>query len=573
MMIFKLCRCLLSLSFCVDFINASSLYFSSSPSEDGNNFPSYNKVSEAIGVLRSIGVKDLCHPTTDYFDILPVCDLESNDNIKRIMLESGEGEFKNLSNKEISLNIIGVILCIIFAALAAGLTMGMVSLEAFDLHVKIRTATCESERQEASTLVPIVEQRHRLLVTLLLLNSLSNEALPLFLDKLVPSYAAVLLSVTFVLFFGEIIPSAVFTGPNQTKMAAMCVPFVQFIMWLFTPLAVPIASVLDYVLGHEDKMYDREELTALVRVNYEERRKTVKIMQAKERKSLSFKNSIQLKNSMRLNSHFNAIENENSNNASIHIDEVMMMEGALQMKTITAADTMKPLEEVYTLPHDFILTRDNISKVYLSGYSRIPVYDYTKAANKEEAVSHICGVLLSKQLMVVDPAQKRALHSMPLQQPLCIPPQINLVDLLNIFQQGRSSFKAGGHLAVVCENPNIAISSLEKGTSIAKEANVLGIVTLEDVLEQLLQEDIMDETDYEEIKDVNMQRKVVKKWRNFVINKKLGRGEDVGKMSFGKLISSVVSEKIRRDNQISSDDNENAPLLTENDGVTSYGEP
>ena len=375
-----------------------------------------------------------------------------------------------------------------------------------------------------------------------------------------------------MLFFGEIIPSAVFTGPNQTKIAAMCVPFVQFIMWLFTPLAVPIARVLDYVLGHEDKMYDREELTALVRVNYEERRKTVKIMQAKERKSLSFNNSVLLKNSMRLNSQFNAID-ENSNNASIHIDEVMMMEGALRMKTITAADTMKPLEEVYTLPHDFILTRDNISKVYLSGYSRIPVYDYTKAANKEEAVSHICGVLLSKQLMVVDPAQKRALHSMPLQQPLCIPPQINLVDLLNIFQQGRSSFKGGGHLAVVCEHPNIAISSLEKGSSIAKEANVLGIVTLEDVLEQLLQEEIMDETDYEEIKDVNIQRKVVKKWRNFIKNKKLGRGDDVGLMSFGTLISSVVSEKIRRGNQISSDDNENAPLLTENDGVTSYGEP
>ena len=37
------------------------------------------------------------------------------------------------------------------------------------------------------------------------------QALPLFLDRIVPSYMAIILSVTLVLFFGEIIPSAIFT--------------------------------------------------------------------------------------------------------------------------------------------------------------------------------------------------------------------------------------------------------------------------------------------------------------------------------------------------------------------------
>ena len=41
------------------------------------------------------------------------------------------------------------------------------------------------------------------------------QALPVFLDRLMPSWAAVLLSVTVVLICGEILPSAVFTGPNQ----------------------------------------------------------------------------------------------------------------------------------------------------------------------------------------------------------------------------------------------------------------------------------------------------------------------------------------------------------------------
>jgi len=40
-------------------------------------------------------------------------------------------------------------------------------------------------------------------------NALSMEALPIFLDKMLPEIAAILLSVSFVLLFGEVIPQAV----------------------------------------------------------------------------------------------------------------------------------------------------------------------------------------------------------------------------------------------------------------------------------------------------------------------------------------------------------------------------
>lgn len=53
---------------------------------------------------------------------------------------------------------------------------------------------------------PILKRHHYLLVTLLLSNATAMEALPIFLDKLVPSFWAVLISVSMVLFFGEIIP-------------------------------------------------------------------------------------------------------------------------------------------------------------------------------------------------------------------------------------------------------------------------------------------------------------------------------------------------------------------------------
>jgi hypothetical protein len=92
----------------------------------------------------------------------------------------------------------------------------VVSLEEVDLRLKIKHGD-EKEKRCAEKLLPLatLNPHHRLMVTLLLCNSVFNEALPLFLDKLVPSWAAVLVSVSGVLIFGEIIPTAIFTGPNR----------------------------------------------------------------------------------------------------------------------------------------------------------------------------------------------------------------------------------------------------------------------------------------------------------------------------------------------------------------------
>jgi len=53
----------------------------------------------------------------------------------------------------------------------------------------------------------------------------------------------------------------------------------------------------------------------------------------------------------------------------------------------------------------------------------------------------------------------------------------------------------GGHLALVCANPPAGLAALSKGQPIPDEAGWMGVVTLEDVLETLLQEHIYDEFD------------------------------------------------------------------------------
>lgn len=110
------------------------------------------------------------------------------------------------------INAIISLICVATAALAAGLTMGLLSLDPLTLEIKRRAATSLEERQWSEELLPLLvghSKRHRLLVTLLLMNAAANEALPLFLDELFPGkLTSILVSVTLVLFFGEIVPSA-----------------------------------------------------------------------------------------------------------------------------------------------------------------------------------------------------------------------------------------------------------------------------------------------------------------------------------------------------------------------------
>jgi metal transporter CNNM len=73
-------------------------------------------------------------------------------------------------------------------------------------------------------IIPILKEHHRLLTTLLLMNAIAMESLPIFLDRIVPTFWAILISVLAVTIFGEILPQAVCTGPKQILIAAWIAP-------------------------------------------------------------------------------------------------------------------------------------------------------------------------------------------------------------------------------------------------------------------------------------------------------------------------------------------------------------
>jgi len=522
--------------------------------------------------------------------------------------ESGntvDGEKEQMSLKKIVTNILLSLSCVILAALAAGLTLGMLSLDPLSLEIKRRASEITEEQQWSEALLPMLvgkSKRHRLLVSLLLLNSLANEALPLFLDELLPGkYAAIIVSVTLVLFFGEIVPSAIFTGPNQVKMAAKLVPMAKAVMFILAPIAVPIAKVLDRVL-HDDShsggshgdaedvevdvtegnFYNRTELSALVRIQYEsqladKRRrkhnqqnllltKTVgeggqvgaavpgRLSGAPALETISShgseQNSVSGRDGIPSISHthhsIRSISREltaatTQRIPSIHHDEITMIEGALTMTTKRAADVCTPLRRVYALPSDTVLDEDTKVQIWARGFSRVPVYctepvprASSEAASTEmkkfgsvssssfEDIYSIVGVLLVRQLIVVDSAENRPISTLPLVLPSCISPSMHLVDLINLFQAAGGRGKGGLHLAIVCARPHLATAALERGESIPKEAGVVGIITLEDVVEELLQEEIYDEAD----RDLELSRWGVKKWKAFVKTKRLKKTQE-----------------------------------------------
>jgi metal transporter CNNM len=193
-----------------------------------------------------------------------------------------------------------------------------------------------------------------------------------------------------------------------------------------------------------------------------------------------------------------------------------MVEGALQMKTKCAMDVYTPMRNMYAVPITTELNEETIVDIYSSGFSRIPVFEVNPAKPKQK--SAVRGVLMTKQLIVVNASDCRPLNTLPLYQPMCVSPKLNLVDRLNMFQTGKS-----GHLALVCARPDIAESCLISEEALPDRAGFMGIVTLEDVLEELLQEEIADEYDKKEWKEEKLSLWVIHKWKRFVKRRKKER--------------------------------------------------
>ncbi|KAJ7283122.1 hypothetical protein O6H91_Y346400 [Diphasiastrum complanatum] len=150
-----------------------------------------------------------------------------------------------------------------FAGMMSGLTLGLMSLELVDLEVLMKSGASK-DQVHAAKIYPVVKNQHLLLCTLLICNAAAMEALPIFLDSLLPAWVAVLLSVTLILLFGEILPQAI-CSRYGLAVGATVAPFVRVLVWICFPISYPISKLLDLLLGKEHAaLFCRAELKTLV---------------------------------------------------------------------------------------------------------------------------------------------------------------------------------------------------------------------------------------------------------------------------------------------------------------------
>ncbi|XP_071691670.1 DUF21 domain-containing protein At4g33700-like isoform X2 [Rutidosis leptorrhynchoides] len=397
-----------------------------------------------------------------------------------------------------------IVMLVLFAGLMSGLTLGLMSMSIVDLEVLAKSGT-PNDRKYAAKILTVVKRQHLLLCTLLICNAAAMEALPIFLDSLVTAWGAILISVTLILLFGEIIPQSV-CARHGLAIGATVTPFVRVLVCVCFPVAYPISKLLAYLLGHQHvALFRRAELKTLV----------------------------------------NFHGNEAGKGGELTRDETTIIAGALELSDKTASDAMTPISETFTIDINAKLDRDLMNIILEKGHSRIPVY--------YEQPTNIIGLILVKNLLTIQTNEEVPVKNVTIRRIPKVAESLPLYDILNEFQKGHS------HMAVVvrqCIIVNLSEKDVMevrvdidgdynrtpiekslktkrsikqwkifpgkgnnsfKGNFSTKKMNkemysdildihgnplqvpdeaAVGVITMEDVIEELLQEEIFDETDH-----------------------------------------------------------------------------
>lgn len=151
----------------------------------------------------------------------------------------------------------------LLAGIASGLALGLLSFTQVDLEVLIKAGR-PNDRKYAARILPIVKNGHFVLCTLLIGKSLAAGAMPVALDRILPAWLAILASAPLVTVIVEIVPQAV-AARHGLPLGAKMAPFVQLLLLIFFPISYPASKLLDWTLGKEHSvLLRRSELKTFV---------------------------------------------------------------------------------------------------------------------------------------------------------------------------------------------------------------------------------------------------------------------------------------------------------------------
>ncbi len=158
-------------------------------------------------------------------------------------------------------------------------------------------------------------------------------------------------------------------------------------------------------------------------------------------------------------------EHTHQKSSELDDSEIEIMMGALQLSDKQTRSIMTPIENTYWMTMNTYLTPEVIDQIKNMSYSRIPIF------NENLTVYH--GILLMKDLVDINfDTESYQVKDLYLHISQLVGSMTALDTLFRKFLTG------GAHLLPVEKNDKI-----------------IGIVTIEDILEEILQREIIDETD------------------------------------------------------------------------------
>ena len=320
-------------------------------------------------------------------------------------------------------SLIAMLICIVLSAYFSATETAFSSLNKTRLKV-----LAEKGNRRAKLTYNLSENYDKLISTILIGNNIVNIAASaiatlLFVDILgdIGATVSTIVLTVVVLIFGEITPKSIAKDIPE-KFAMISAPFINALMWLFTPLNFLFSQwkklVGNLIKSDEDNKMSQEELLMLLE----------------------------------------EVEQE----GGLDEDEGELLRNAVEFGDLQAQDILTHRVDLEAVSIN--ATKEEIAKVFTeSRFSRLLVY--------EDSIDKIVGVINHKDLYKGTGVTDKPVEEI-MKEPTFVPPTEKIDDLLQTLRSNKA------HIAVVVD----------------EYGGTLGIVTMEDILEELVGE-IWDEHD------------------------------------------------------------------------------
>ena len=415
-----------------------------------------NKVPIALYKYTQVTVSGLTASTS----YTAYCNVESNDGIP--MLSEVEDVGQTFQTEEpgesvgiLVLRILVAAFCVCMSGIFSGLNLGLMGLDLISLQMIADTdieeiagdnaqpeeiKQIEEDKKNAAKILPVRQKGNLLLCTLLIGNVMVNSIISILTADMTSGTVGFLISTCLITAFGEIIPQA-YGSRHGLKLGAMSVGLVKVIIGLLWIICKPISMILDCCLGEElGNIYNRYQLYTMFEL-YKD------------------------------HSNFNK-------------DTIQTMQGALVMDTKTVKEYMRPFDSVFMLPDTTILDYNTCLEIFRKSYSRIPIYH----ENRQD----IRGILHVKELIMIDPNQCVSVDSVMQLFPSSL---LRLNDKSTVSDSIKEMVDSHTEFAFV--------SQIIESNKCDPVMELVGIVTLEDLIKAVMRLDLVDENTLIKDRDVS----------------------------------------------------------------------